>query len=745
MTITVTKIIDGPFDATGLKQTAGYGFMTLTNEELRVWYDLDGGRAYIDPSLYKVTRNRDGGGYPAEGGSVEISAGAIPVDATFYIMAAPLWTRDIVWSNAGSQLYNLNEEQDRITLRQLVVEYETAQIFGSANDILLAAAQAAVDAQRASDAAGLAVETVDAFAGYLDRNKNNLIEWMPTHLRPAIMAGTNTTDLVPYINAAIASGRELDPSGYTYLIGSRVILKQNSRLKGYGIFKAMTSFSDGAGGLNMLLQPASGSEVSQGIIFDGSELTTANIYGCRNVGPLNNFRCGATFKNVSFVGIDINRNFGYWTNTDIVISSHVENTGWSGIEVSATRLRLENTSVYRTGFNAYMLTDCEDIVATGFRADKSVPPFHIYDGAGSYGGAEEGFLFGHFNCRNGRFSDFFLYDNRNAGSDGWGLGEDGSGGFDESIDLVVTNGIVDRAGLFGFDCTGRMTVRNVIIKRAARQGLMIGLDLGGTISDLDVEVSIFDSGQSDTTCGAVMFLATGPAPRTISTTSGSPVVTITGGSGFHVVAGQKVTGAGIPAGTTVASVSGASVTLSANATATATGVAATFRGVINYRNVRVNAKVNGAPWGVVFESGENGYATYDNVEVSGDFSQNITNSSVRVVNGVTPAGVRIAPETRLKVHAEELTGGAFSAFGRRAVALTGSQLDYVINGYDGQELEMYAGSDITINFDWTNAGGWGTNRLIGNGNVDLAIKAGDLIHMVYRANVGWYCNHVDAY
>lgn len=68
-------------------------------------------------------------------------------------------------------------------------------------------------------------------------------------------------------------------------------------------------------------------------------------------------------------------------------------------------------------------------------------------------------------------------------------------------------------------------------------------------------------------------------PLTVSTTNGSPTTTITTGNcgGLtHVSVGQKITGSGVPAATTVASCVGTTMVLSANATATAAGVVVTL-------------------------------------------------------------------------------------------------------------------------------------------------------------------------
>ena len=65
-----------------------------------------------------------------------------------------------------------------------------------------------------------------------------------------------------------------------------------------------------------------------------------------------------------------------------------------------------------------------------------------------------------------------------------------------------------------------------------------------------------------------------PTGVTGSTTSASPNITVS--SGVGIVAGLNVSGAGIPAGATVVSITGTAMVISANATATASGVTLTF-------------------------------------------------------------------------------------------------------------------------------------------------------------------------
>lgn len=122
MTITVTDIDQGPFTATGLAQTVAYTFMTLTDEEISVFYDAGAGRVLIDPAAHTVTRNKNVDGSAKEGGSVELSLAAAPAGSSIYLRANPRSDRDLVWSDTGSRLKNLNEEQDRQVLRALVIK-----------------------------------------------------------------------------------------------------------------------------------------------------------------------------------------------------------------------------------------------------------------------------------------------------------------------------------------------------------------------------------------------------------------------------------------------------------------------------------------------------------------------------------------------------------------------------------------------------------------------------------------------
>src|SRR5262249_40917769 len=75
--------------------------------------------------------------------------------------------------------------------------------------------------------------------------------------------------------------------------------------------------------------------------------------------------------------------------------------------------------------------------------------------------------------------------------------------------------------------------------------------------------------------------------RTGNTTSGNATISNIGNTADLVV-GMSVTGAGIPAGATILSKTANSITLTANATATATGVTLNFATILTINVAKVN-------------------------------------------------------------------------------------------------------------------------------------------------------------
>ena len=435
------------------------------------------------------------------------------------------------------------------------------------------------------------------------QERRSLLDAMPEAVRKAVIAGTNTADLSAYINKVLALGGTIDTLGYTYVIGSRLNPAPGTRLVGRGTFVARyvsdtNKFSDASygDGLQMLLRVVSGLTVEKGITFDGNYIPTANfwVYGARNTGPVNNVVLDCTFANLSFVGVDISRGGGPWTNNNIAVRGHIENCGWTGANLEGcVNLNHDELSVYRTGYHGILVTHAFNVSGDNFSVNRGMPPYRIYNGPGGNGGIERGFMLGHFAVNIARWSNFLLYDNRNANEDGLGIGEDGVLSDPESANIYV-QGQIWYPGLFGLDVSSDM-VADVQVWYPTRQGIQIGLDLGGTIANVDVRAQVYNN-QNDE---AARFSATGPAPRTCSTVNGSATITIVSGSGFFLALGQRISGPGIPANAYVGSVSGSTVTMvtapggSTPALATATSAAASliFRGIINFSNVRLDLRV----------------------------------------------------------------------------------------------------------------------------------------------------------
>ncbi|WDZ77955.1 hypothetical protein PWG15_05475 [Ensifer adhaerens] len=606
-------------------------------------------------------------------------------------------------------------------------------------------------------ASGTQIGFIRAEAGAVERTvqdkareRKSLLDFIPFALHPGIIAGTNTQDLASYINAALATGGVIDTLKFTYLIKSRMLPVPGTRLVGHGTFKAIFNsdadkFNDSAAGdgLNMMIRLCSDLEVASGITFDGNSITTAGfwIYGARNTGAITGVVFDATVKNVSFTGIDVNRNNGAWVNSNIFVRGRVENCGWVGANLEGvTNLNHSGLTAYRTGWIGIFVGYSKNIIGHGFGSNKSVPPYRIYDGPGGHAGVEKGFLFGHFGNDGAVWTGFLLNDNRNAAEDGFGIGEDGALVDAESTNIYA-QGQIWYAGLFGFDVSSDM-VADIQVFFPTRQGVQIGLDLGGTLSNIDIKAQVYNN-QNDE---AARFSATGAAVRNCSITNGSNSVTINSGSGFYVVPGQKVTGTGIPANAYVKTVVGNTVTMvtapggvtPANATATNGSVSLTFRGIINFQSVKLDLRTISCIYGVGIESGVDGYATYSNCEVTGNLSD-VTTESVRPLNGNYPSGMAVRA-SKYKTATIGKTVSSFSAIGNDTFELNGGgTLSAITNGYDKQEITIFVNvSDIVLNYDWLDAGGNGVNRIIGGGNVDITVKSGSMFRARYRQGVGWY-------
>lgn len=474
-----------------------------------------------------------------------------------------------------------------------------------------------------------------------------LIALLPTPLARMVRAGTNRQDLAPYLNRAMADGGAFDLGGFTYRIAGRLLPGPGVHLTGNGTFLADIAFDDHVqkDGLQMMIRIVDGLRVDSEVVFDGGSITRPGFWltGARNTGPVRDVVLNGTFRNLSFDGIDISRNNGAWRNAAITTSARIENVGWIGANLEGVDgLVHDRMRVFRTGFHGIYVGYGTAVRGDGFSVDKSRPPYRVYDGPGGFGGQEKGFLFGHFSTVGAHWTHFRLYDNRNAGYDGFGIGEDGPLADPESRDIHA-QGEVWYAGLFGFDVSSDM-VADIAIHHSTRQGVQFGLDLGGTLSNIRVKALVEGNREDE----SARFSATGIAVRQIATQAGSPYVTIIGSGDFTVVPGQSVSGDGIAPGARVLGVAGDRVKLDRPAMRThsaASPISAKFRANIAFENCFLDLKALDTDYGLGVQSDADGFTRYRNVRVSGDLSR-AARAGVRDLNGPPPKGMTIS--ARLK-------------------------------------------------------------------------------------------------
>lgn len=470
-----------------------------------------------------------------------------------------------------------------------------------------------------------------------------LIAMLPPPLAEMVRAGTNRQDLAPYLNRAMAEGGAFDLGGFTYRIAGRLLPGIGTRLTGKGTFLADPTFDDHSrnDGLEMMIRIVDGLRVERDVVFDGGAITRPGFWltGARNTGPVRDIVLDGTFRNLSFDGIDISRNNGAWRNANVATAARIENVGWIGANLEGVDgLVHDHLQVNRTGFHGIYVGHSRRVQGDGFRVDKSRPPYRVYDGPGGFAGRERGFLFGHFSTIGARWTHFRLFDNRNAGYDGFGIGEDGPLADPESRDIFA-QGEVWYAGLFGFDVSSDM-VADIAIYYPARQGVQFGLDLGGTLSNIRVKALVKGNRKDE----SARFSATGSALRRIATQNGSAQIKIVGGGAFTVVPGQLASGDGIVPGTKVLAIEDDKVTLDRPVTRThltARPVPAVFRANVSFENCLLNINAVDTRYGLGVQSDADGFTHYRNVRIMGDLS-GAKQAGLRRLNGQLPSGMIIS-------------------------------------------------------------------------------------------------------
>lgn len=214
MTITVTNIVAGPYVATGAEQSLAFAFKVFTPEEIEVV--VGASSEPVDPSRYTVTRNLAVDGQVLEGGSVSLSPGAVAAGASIRLIAKPAKTQELVFSDTGSRLRNLNEVADRATLRALRAQYDGA-LEGAGQELidLAEGAGAAAGAAAASGKANRSGDNVDLTFAYnmpiLAPELNSAVRPLAGKLAEQLslddFAGTGVTQLNAALSAAGDRGR----------------------------------------------------------------------------------------------------------------------------------------------------------------------------------------------------------------------------------------------------------------------------------------------------------------------------------------------------------------------------------------------------------------------------------------------------------------------------------------------------------------------------------------------------------
>ncbi|WP_408636946.1 right-handed parallel beta-helix repeat-containing protein [Paraburkholderia sp. RL17-368-BIF-A] len=422
----------------------------------------------------------------------------------------------------------------------------------------------------------------------------------------------------------------------------------------------------------------------EGIGIDGNiESNVANVFGAvfaqeqsgvivRNCYIRNVIGAGVTL--FAITGANSNSSFD-------ITDNRIENVGAEGITVLyGVNGRIERNDIFRTGLDGIRTDGVFGNLNLGVSfnlnivensVNKSVPPSHIRGGTAEGGfmivyGAGDKYVF---------VQDNFCYDNRNAGNDGIGLGQDGA---HTNQGCIVQGNVVVYAGLFGIDATNQSTVQNNVILLSTQCGIKVGTDLGGNCTNCLID-------------GNLIIQPNNPTALYPSTQN----------MGIQVFSGH-------PPGV--------------------------YSGIKIRNNTVLDSRTGAAQYtkyglSIVFEAG----VTMSDNEFSGnDFSQVGTAGVFADGTGAAnPSGWRWKNNT-YPLQVVPVTGVTPNVFGCENVTLSQSGATTVTNligGYEGMTLDVQMNdSNTTFKFN-SNA------NMYGNGNTNLTAGGGNWMQFKYLNNV----------
>lgn len=498
-------------------------------------------------------------------------------------------------------------------------------------------------ADSASAAAAWDLSNVPAFLGRagLNINQRTILDDVPAVHVLAVLAGTNTVDLSPWIQTTLNRGGLIDTLGFTYLAQGLSLNVPGTRLTGSGLFRlpAVTP-----GGVAMFTLAASNLSIDAGVVLDGASIMTAGAFhtGVVNDRAVDRARIDCAVRNFSFKGVVIGDNNGAWANGWVRIGAQVENVGWTGIDgYGCAVLELNGSSVSRTGYHAYDIQNNALVVGGVMRSSKATPPFRIYNLAGSLGGVEGGAgIYRDHNQRMVMIGGTFE-DNLNTATpyDMVMLGEHDLTLAEPQMEHWVC--VVRNASGAAFDATSNTTGQVTIYNASPLGTVLISKDRGGKIDNVTLKVTVLGGSIGISFTTPVIYGA-----RTVTTTAGSANVVLSDAS--NLVQGMVVTAATIPAGRKIISLNpatGAAV-LSSGVGVAAGTVAATVRGVLELSDINIDLQAYGTVYGVAVDDGIDGYVTYSNVNIAGDIS---TTSSTDVYinpSAAPPSGITVTAKRK---------------------------------------------------------------------------------------------------
>lgn len=381
-------------------------------------------------------------------------------------------------------------------VQSAVEEVDANWRVGDATTLAAAKAYADTAASHATPADGSVTDAKVANPSALYNRISNVINVMdPAYGAKLDGLHDDTAAFIAAVAAAAAKGGAciFVPSGTALISSTIVISSPNIVIRGESKFTTTITVPSGATGFagynpNAVFILNANNCGIEDIGMDGNiDNNASQAFGsvANTVSVSGFFVENCYIRNFIYNGIVTNPATGSVSNFRIK-DNRLENIGWQAIaaycstagEISGNYISRCGSNGILTGYNSNIsnYTVSSSVRISNNYIGRGAPPSKIVGAA-----AENGFMIVYgAGDTNILVEGNICWDNRNAGEDGIGIGQDGTR---YNQGCMVVGNVVGFAGLFGIDATNQSTIQNNVILFSTQFGIKVGTDMGGNCTN----------------------------------------------------------------------------------------------------------------------------------------------------------------------------------------------------------------------------------------------------------------------